>query len=91
MTTTLRCPKCVSKGSTSCAKSSVKFPVFFKASRNNYYDGISGPRLCGEKIISGPRNSLNGSAKILSKETNKMVQFLGQETDIIGERIFMCN
>ena len=39
--------------------------------------------------ISGPRNSLNGSEKILGPETDKMVEFIGPETDIMAKRIYI--
>ena len=48
---------------------------------------ISGPWVS----ISGPRNSKNGSAIFLETETDKMVQFLAPETDILGERINIYN
>ena len=39
--------------------------------------------------ISGPRNSSNGSAKMLGTETYKIVQIMCPETDIMGERIYI--
>ena len=39
--------------------------------------------------ISRPRNNKNGSAIFLDPETDKMVQFLAPETDIMGGRIYI--
>ena len=44
-----------------------------------------------EKVtISGPINIKKGSAIFLDPETDKMVQFLAPETDIMGEQNYIA-